>query len=180
MSSYAVTGKLYLGPITAVTGTSGTLISQAEGRTYGLNVARRVRTFRVGLAHDNLVTRFRGTVPTLRLRLRDIAAASIQTLLSGLSAAGTSVGPNATKSEASCPSLALIIRPLVTTEKYLYIPAAQLAPSTPDMSIFYSPDVEVFSEAEVHLMPSRPASQSTPAWLWASSAVIASTYSITE
>lgn len=180
---FATPGKLYLTP-TAVAGTTGTLLEGIEERDITLSLEGEIRERRNGVGANSgpRIRMGRVTAARLLLPLRRQDATGLKMLLSHLTTDGTTMRPTggtAALDFAKLPTFAIILRPDKTTEKYLYSPNWAIGAGSIWL-IQHSDDLAQLANATLELVATRPSNATGPAYAWASSANIASIYSLTE
>lgn len=183
---YATPGRLYLTP-TAVTGTSGTLISGIEERALLFDPGDAdVRLRRTGTAEADGFRIRRGRVQPARLMLplRQQDTTGLTLLLSHLTTDGALIRPTggtAAAQFAALPVFAMVLRPFSTSEKYLYAPYWSLAPGSVHL-IQHAELGEQLEGAMLEFIPMRPtnATAGSPPYLWGTAAAIAAAFGISE
>ena len=116
--------------------------------------------------------------------LRQQDTTGLKILLSHLTTDGAifrPTGGTATADFAKLATFAIILRPLSSSEKYVYSP--NWAPSEQTIqAILHSDDGEQLAPAVLELIATRPSSAyaGSPAYEWAASATIATAFNLTE
>jgi len=185
MSARPVSGKLYIGSITSATGTTGTLISDVQGREYPLGLPKETYLFRTGLNPDQ-ITGYHSEARTpafFVFRNRDMpdtdgTLTSLATMLQDQwTTAGSSAGvePGVTNGLAAAATCALIVRPNSSKQRTLYIPNA-LRASVIDFQIQYGIQVPAVNDTDTILIPTRAAGNTEPAYAWNTAARVNSLY----
>jgi hypothetical protein len=174
MSAYGITGTLVLSPTTAATG--GTAIGNIEARMLAFTIPVRMRHFRVGRAADQIKTFYHGGgVLAFAFRGRDVSANTLDMHFRQHSTSGVIKG-NTSRRLVAATTVALVVRPIVTTEKYLYAPAMSII--TGDPRLLFSPDMPFLAEDEIIMIATRAAGVTTPAFAVDSAANIDALYSL--
>lgn len=177
-SVWPTPGKLYLTP-TTVTGTTGTLIDGIEERDITLSLEADVRERFNGIGPRMRMGTVRAARLLVPLRKQDTTALKI--LFSHLTTSGTSMRPTggtASLDFAILPSFALILRPDLSTEKYVYSPNWSLSRGSIWL-VTHNMRIPQLANAVLELVATRP-SVSVPPCEWAGSSTIASTFTLTE
>lgn len=173
MSTYAVTGTLYLSPTNATTG--GTAIGNVEARRIGTLVPMLTKMLRSGLKPDMVDVFAEQPGPALFiLRPRDIAANSLALLFSDRYSGGIIKSRDVTPPLTRLTSRALLIRPNVTTENYAYFPRAMYVSGGGQW--IYDPDAHPFGDEDIIFAATAAEGSTTPGVMIASAANINSTY----
>lgn len=180
---FATPGKLYLTP-TTVTGATGTLIEGIQDREITTEFEGEMREYLTGIGSSAGLDVVHGRKQSARLiiPLRRQDSTGLKILYSHLTTDGSThrpTGGTAADEFTSLPSFALILRPDKTTEKYLYSPNWRVTRN----SLFLLQHSEVLpqlSNAVLELVATRPSNASGPPYAWATSANIASIFSLTE
>ncbi len=180
---FATPGKLYLTP-TAVTGSSGTLIDGIEDRSIqtSLDVDARVVWSGVGANAGPRARKMRDDEWRLILPFRQQDTTGLKVALSHLTTDGATMRPNggtAAGQFAKLPTFALILRPDLTTGKYLYGPNWALTPGSL-LAIEHHETGPQLGQLILELVACKPSNATGPAAAWASSATIASLFGLPE
>lgn len=173
---YSTPANLYLTPTSAASG--GTLIAGIDGREIVFDPGMELSNRMVGLgANSGFRTRMRRVRPArLFVPIRNQGATALKILLSHLTTDGAIMRPTggtATTAFAKLPTFALVVRPILTTEKHLYAPNWALVSETAQI-IQHSEIAAQLAGAYMVLQPCRPTTLSSgvPSWEWAASATI--------
>lgn len=181
---YPTPGKMYGGSITTITGSTGTPITGIAENDISLILDCEVRRRRTGVgATAGFRTRMgRVSAAVLIIQLRNQSTTGLKMQFSHLTTDGAIMRPTggtATAEFAKLPTFPLIVRPTLTTEKYIYSPNW----SMDEGSAWLATHSEIRAQLDgnvLALLATRPTNATGPAYEWASSATIAAAYSITE
>lgn len=180
---YATPGNLYLTP-TTVTGTTGTLLAGIEERDIVLSLDADIRERATGVGSSAGPRIRMGRVREARLIIpfRQQDANGLKMQFAHLTTDGATMRPTggtATASFAKLPTFALILRPDLTTEKYIYSPNWSLGRGSLWL-LGHNEGTPQLGVSVLELVATRPTNATGPAYMWASSSAIASAYSLTE
>lgn len=185
---YPTPGYLVLDP-TKVKGsrtgtTNGTVIEGVQDNDIFLALDADLRRRRSGIGTSAgpriRVGRVQGAV--LLIRLRNQSTTGLKIHFSHLTTDGSTMRPTggtAAAPFAKMPTFSIIVRPTSTSEKYIYSPNWSLDLGTQWLAA-HSELREQLDGSLLALMATRPTNATGPAYEWASSATIASAYSLTE
>lgn len=180
---FGTPGKLYLTP-TEVTGTSGTLLEGIEERDITLSLDAEIRERRSGLGSSAgprvRMGRVRGARLLVPFRRQDATGLKIQ--FSHLTTDGSifrPTGGTATLDFAKLPTFAIILRPDLSTQKYVYSPNWAMSAGSIWL-LQHSDRIPQLANCVLELLATRPTNATGPAYEWAGAATIATVFGLTE
>lgn len=177
---YSTPGTLHLTPTNATTG--GTPIVGIEERNITLLAPSDVRVFRTGIGANAGFTTLRGRQEPamLIIPLRQQDTTGLKILLSHLTTDGATMRPTggtATAELRTLPAFAMVVRPDLTSQKYLYAPYWRVAPEQ-EQAIMHSDDLPQLDGNALVLIATQAVGVTTPPWLWDTAANINTAYSL--
>ncbi len=131
---YGISGKVFIGPITAVDGTGGEEIKGIEGRRFEFDTGFVLETVKDQEHHD--VVKMQNGPGILNVPMHDVDDAVIAELLRPLFDSGTAINPHgaaAAEIYEKLPSIPILVLPQDDkggTVRAIFIKAAKLHPET--------------------------------------------------
>lgn len=171
---YATPGTLHLTPTSAAVG--GTAIPGILERDISFSPGIETRRRRTGVGASAGFRYRRGRVAPDRLfiSLRNQSATALKIIFAHLTTDGATIRPTggtATAPFAKLPTFALVVRPDLTTEKYIYAPNWQLTDESVGL-VVHSDDASQLEGSQLVLEAARPTNATGPACMWDTAANI--------
>lgn len=166
--------------------TNGTVLGGIEEGDITLELRADIKEYLTGIGTDAGIDLRMERISDARIILpfRNQSATGLKILFAHLTTSGTAFRPTggtATVPFTSLPTFAILIRPILTTEKYFYAPNCALSPASTWL-LEHSETVAQLAAATLELIPCRPSTVTSgvPPWMWDSAANIATAFSLTE
>lgn len=174
----ALRGNLYHGSITAVSGSSGTLVRDIEARVIPFEVGLGGRLMSAGIARDKMKVLDGGDERfAIDVRFRDFSASGLALAMAPYELDSGGFAPDGTGAAtrmAIRSGASMIVRPVDSSGLYLYVKSAALM--TPRMIAQYSDELPALDAQTVRFMATRSGTDSEPAWFIGTPAQIAGAY----